>query len=200
MVLIWGRMMLPKICAAVFLAGAAIVLSGCSPEAKAGLRSWAFTPTTYQERSWLNLEADGPATGYGDKQIDDKTFVINSVGSEVTTVAQAQDLALVHSAKLGKSRGFDRFIVQRSRAEMRCSLHHANPVVELTVRYGAENDFDEAKASYSTDEVISDLMPKVQRPDASTTAKETAYVANMRFCRSGGTNQIVDPDRIKVSG
>ncbi len=185
-VLIWGRMMLAKICAAVFLAGAVIVLGGCSPEAKAGLRSWAFTPTTYQERTWLYLAADGPSTGYDDKQIDETTFVVNSVVSEVTTVQQAQDLALVHAAKLGESRNFSHFIVDRARAQMRCTMHYGNPVVELTVKYGSESDFADAAKRYVIADVIADLMPKVRNPDASTTAKETAYIANMRLCRSGG--------------
>ncbi len=169
----------------VGLMGAVVtMLSGCSPEAKAGLRSWAFSPTKYEERTWLSLNADGPATGYGDKQLDEQTYLINSVVSEVTTVDQGKNLALVHAAKLGKARGFSHFIVQETTVQMRCTMHYGNPIVQMTVRYGAEGDVMGIGDLKAVDAVIADLMPKVNNPNSSKSAKEAAYLENMRRCRA----------------
>lgn len=51
------------------------------------------------------LAADGPATGYDDKKIDERTYIINSVVSEVAIHQQGKDLALVPAAKKCQANG-----------------------------------------------------------------------------------------------
>ncbi|MCR9243137.1 MAG: hypothetical protein NXH87_17285 [Rhodobiaceae bacterium] len=173
-----------KFCGVALVGIALVLLGGCTPEAKAGLRSWAFSPTKYEERTWLSLNYDGPSTGYGDEQLDERTFTINSVVSEVTTVEQGKDLALVHAAKLGQARGFTHFIVQETSVRMRCTRNYGNPIVQMTVRYGKDAEVVGLGELKEVDAVIAELMPRVNNPDASKRAKETAYVDNMRRCRT----------------
>jgi hypothetical protein len=62
---------------------ALLALAGaCTTEKLAAIRVGAFTPTKYVERPWIGVE--GPAVGYRDKKIDDRTYTISVRGSEVT--------------------------------------------------------------------------------------------------------------------
>ena len=160
------------------------------------MRVGSFVPTKYGERGLLGW--NGPADGYKDKKLDEQTYRIDVVGSEVTAQKQVIDMALFRAADIAITNGYTHFTVSDLEMKIRCvggGIKGANPSFTLTAHLRNDRDSTTAAHVYDAAEVTRTTGLAIEHPDGSSQGKQKAYLANVKSC---GTRKMQDPAQMKT--
>lgn len=173
-----------KMIALCGLLGAAILVSGCSPEARAKGAAQTFNPTVYGGIDLINFGV-GRIGGVEESRVDETTYKVLSRTNPVTSSRQAFELALVHAAKVGEANGFTQFKVQKDWRQIRCSREGGAPMVDLRIVYGRADDELSGDNVHQVDSVLAELWDKVNAKGVSQSGDSKTYLENLGKCRTG---------------
>ncbi|MBX3506629.1 MAG: hypothetical protein KF895_14215 [Parvibaculum sp.] len=190
-----GRKLYGGVCAIVAMS---FMIAACTISAQdvAPIRASSFSPTGYEERGWIAME--GPATGYRDKKIDERTYKIDVTGSEVTSQEQTINIALVRAAALAADNGYTHFTVSNVKMQMMCvggGMKGANPMIELTAHFKRAEEVSDSTKAMDAGDVLRTKGLEIERPDRSREGKQRAYLANVEACRTG---RLQNPENMKL--
>lgn len=190
-----GRKLYGGVCA---IAAMSFMIAACTVSAQdvAPVRAGSFKPTGYDERGWIAME--GPATGYRDKKLDERTYRIDVTTSEVTSQEQTINIALVRAADIAAANGFTHFTVSDVKMQMRCvggGVKGASPMIELTAHLKNADDVSATDKAMDAKEVLRTKGLEVERPDGTSEGKQRAYLANVAACRTG---MLQNPANMKI--
>lgn len=163
---------------------AAVLISGCSPEARARGAAQTFDPAVYGGIALINFGV-GRIGGVDESKIDETNYKILSQTNPVTSSQQAFELALVHAAKIGEANQFTQFKIQKDRRRVRCSNEGGAPMVDLRVVYARADDKLSGDGVYQVSTVLANLWDKVNSEGVNQTTDSKAYLQNVRGCQTG---------------
>jgi len=178
------------LCAVVLIG---LFVGACTAPQLASVRVGAFKPTAYQEKPSYSFQ--GPATGYEDEKIDDRTYKIGAVASEVTTQDQTENIALVRAAEIAGANGYTHFTVIEKKSGVICEGPAANPFVDLKVQLRKADEAAPLGKSYEASDVMRTKGLDITRTDGSKEGKKRAYIANLMGCNTGVQQ---DPAKMKI--
>jgi hypothetical protein len=163
----------------------AVLISGCSPEARAKGAAQSFSPTVYSERGFI--EFGGGRSGWVDHdKVSETIYEIESRTNWVTPSQQAVDLAMTHAAKVGEANGFTQFRIQKQEVKILCSARDGGaPRVDMTVTYGRADDDLGEKLVFQVSEVLDELWAKVNAKGNSQHGDSQTYLENVGKCNRG---------------
>ena len=173
-----------KVCVGFGVLCATVLISGCSPEARARGAAQSFDPAVYGGIALINFGV-GRVGGVDEGKVDEKNYKIVSRTNPVTSSRQAFELALVHAAKIGEANQFTQFKIQKDRRRVRCSNEGGAPMVDLRVLYGRADEQLSGDHVYQVATVLAELWDKVNTKSVNQTADSKAYLQNVRDCQTG---------------